>query len=161
MTEKQAGGARPSFDDVPPARRRNMAAIGAKNTKPERRVRSLLHRLGYRFRLHRSDLPGRPDIVLPGRRVAVFVHGCFWHCHGCSRSVLPRTRAEWWETKLNRNVERDGQNQRDLSERGWTSLIVWECELRDEAALAAKLNRTLQCSGSPGAPDVLGPGLRS
>lgn len=149
---------RPAFDDVAPARRRNMAAIRGKNTKPELRARSLLHRAGYRFRLHRTDLPGRPDIVLPGRRVVIVVHGCFWHRHGCSRSTLPRTRGDWWEAKLNRNVERDRQNQQDLEALGWRMVVVWECELRNEAALLARLDTELRGSCSPTLPDVLGKG---
>lgn len=124
-----------------------MAAIKGRNTHPELRVRRLLHRLGYRFRLHRRDLPGTPDIILPGRRVAIFVHGCFWHRHGCSNSVLPRTRTEWWEAKLNRTVERDAQNIASLEELSWNVLVLWECMLGDEADLQARLSAAL---GAPG-----------
>jgi DNA mismatch endonuclease Vsr len=138
---------RPNFHDVPAARRRNMAAIKGRDTRPELRVRRLLHRLGYRFRLHRRDLPGTPDIVLPGRHVVIFVHGCFWHRHGCKKSVLPRTRKEWWEGKLNRTVERDTQNTAALEKLGWNILVVWECTLGDEDDLQAKLRVAL---GPPG-----------
>lgn len=155
MRSRRSAELRPVFDDVTPARRRNMAAIKGRNTKPEIRVRSLLHRAGYRFRLHRADLAGCPDIVLPGRRTAIFVHGCFWHRHGCANSVLPRTRVDWWEAKLNRNVERDQQNQKTLTDLGWTPLIVWECQLSDEAGLMKRLEAELQCSVSRVESDVL------
>lgn len=130
---------RPDFGDVPSQRRRNMAAIKGRNTRPEQLVRSLLHQLGYRFRLHRRDLPGRPDVVLPGRRKVLLIHGCFWHRHGCRNSVLPKTRREWWEAKLRRNVVRDRQNLADLSALGWTALVLWECELVDRQALIHRI----------------------
>jgi DNA mismatch endonuclease (patch repair protein) len=120
-----------------------MAAIKGTNTAPERAVRSLLHRLGYRFRLHRRDLPGRPDIVLPRLKIAIFVHGCFWHRHNCANSVLPRTRAEWWEAKLNRTVERDRQQASALTALGWNVVILWECMLDDETSLRATLEEVL------------------
>jgi DNA mismatch endonuclease Vsr len=122
---------RPAFDDVPPARRRNLAAVGAKDTVPEMTVRRLLHRMGHRFRLHRRDLPGTPDIVLPGRRKIVEVRGCFWHHHpdpACRNAVLPRTRAAWWAAKLARTVERDARNRAALEALGWSVLVLWECE---------------------------------
>ncbi len=146
---------RPTFANVSAARRRNMAAIKGRDTRPEMLVRSLLHRLGYRFRLHHRDLPGRPDIVLPGRRIAIFVHGCFWHRHGCTNSVLPRTRAEWWSAKLARNVERDAKNMVSLRALGWNPLVVWECELRDEDVLCSRLIAVLGVSGSRAKVDVL------
>ena len=124
-----------------------MAAIKGRDTRPELLVRRLLHKLGYRFRLHQRELPGTPDIVLPGRRVVIFVHGCFWHRHGCSNSVLPRTRTEWWEAKLDRTVERDAQNIAALEELGWDVLVLWECLLGDEPDLQSKLSVAL---GPPG-----------
>lgn len=120
-----------------------MAAIRAKNTRPEIAVRRFLHRAGYRFRLHRADLPGRPDIVLPKHRVAVFVHGCFWHWHGCQFSVWPKTRAAFWRNKLLGNVERDRRHMAELKKLGWRAIVIWECELTPKA-LERKLLRSLQ-----------------
>src|SRR3954454_10796159 len=134
--------ARPAFDDVPPARRRNLAAVAAKDTAPEMRVRRLLHAMGYRFRLHRRDLPGTPDIVLAGRRAIIDVRGCFWHRHpdpACRNAVLPKVRADWWAAKLARNVARDDRNLAALREAGWTVLVLWECETKDLAALSGRL----------------------
>lgn len=121
-----------------------MSRIRGKDTRPEIAVRSLLHRMGLRFRLHRRDLPGSPDIVLPGRGPVVFVHGCFWHRHrGCKGTTVPKTRVEFWEAKFARNVERDARNRRDLRRLGWRSLVVWECELKDMAKLERRLVRLL------------------
>ncbi|MBY4631588.1 very short patch repair endonuclease [Rhizobium croatiense] len=142
---------RPDFADVPESRRRNMSAIRPRHTKPEHIVRQLLHRLGYRFRLHRKDLPGHPDIVFPGRWKVIFVHGCFWHRHGCGNSVLPRTRREWWEAKLHRNVERDEAALAGLRKLGWSPLVIWECEIGDKEALAQVLHKHL---GPPGSRTV-------
>ncbi len=112
-------------------RSRNMAAIKSKNTKPELVVRRSLHAMGYRFRLHKRDLPGKPDIVLPKYKIALFVHGCFWHRHeGCKYSTIPKTRTEFWIEKFRDNVERDKLNQAKLISMGWTPLIVWECETK-------------------------------
>ncbi|TIP49790.1 MAG: DNA mismatch endonuclease Vsr [Mesorhizobium sp.] len=140
---------RPNFADVTESRRRNMSAIGPKDTKPEQIVRQLLHRQGYRFLLHRKDLPGRPDIVFPGRRKVIFVHGCFWHRHGCRNSVLPRTRREWWGAKLDRNVERDEAALARLKELGWSPLVIWECEVGDRESLTQLLQKHLGPPGSP------------
>jgi DNA mismatch endonuclease Vsr len=140
---------RPSFEDVPEARRRNMSAIRGRDTKPELRVRRLLHALGYRFRLHRRDLPGRPDIVFPGRRKVIFVHGCFWHRHGCRNAVLPRARRDWWESKLSRNVERDAGNVAALEFLDWTVLTIWECETKADSDLVEIVQRFLGPPGSP------------
>jgi DNA mismatch endonuclease Vsr len=137
---------RPKFDDVPLARRRNLAAVGPKNTVPELTVRRLLHGMGYRFRLHRRDLPGTPDIVLAGRRKIIEVRGCFWHRHpdpACRNAVLPKVRAEWWEAKLARNVERDERNLAALRDAGWSVLVLWECEAKHETKLAALLRSFL------------------
>lgn len=117
-----------------------MAAIRGRDTIPERRVRSLLHRLGYRFRLHRRDLPGSPDIVLPRHQTVVFVHGCFWHRHpGCRYTTTPRTRSAFWDAKFRQNVERDARQQAELQNAGWSVMVVWECEIRNTQSLTARL----------------------
>jgi DNA mismatch endonuclease (patch repair protein) len=135
------------FDDVEPLRRRIMSAVGQRDTKPEMLVRRLLHSMNYRYRLHRKDLPGRPDIVFGRRRKAIFVHGCFWHRHpGCSKASSPKTRAAFWAEKFDRNVERDQQVERRLANMGWQSLVVWECETRTPDALSLKLQAFLEGS---------------
>lgn len=142
---------RPDFTDVPEARRRNLSAVKGRDTKPELIVRRLLHALGYRYRLQRRDLPGRPDIVFPGRRAVIDIRGCFWHRHpdpACRNAVLPRTRADWWAAKLARNVERDAANQAALEVAGWRVLVIWECETGcDREALTGRL---LEFLGPPG-----------
>ena len=125
-----------------------MARVKNKNTKPEEQVRSLLHRMGYRFRLHRTDLPGSPDIVLPRHRKIVFVHGCFWHSHDCPRGKRPSTRIDFWNEKLDRNVERDRESRRALEAMGWTVLIVWSCELKKPHGVIEKLNSFMTEDGS-------------
>lgn len=130
------------------ARSRVMRAVKGKDTRPEKAVRSLLHALGYRFRLHRRDLPGSPDIVLPGRQAAIFVHGCFWHGHDCARGDRPpRDNAEYWRRKRAGNVARDAKRQAELMALGWRVLVVWECEMRDAAALAGRLRAFLGRTG--------------
>lgn len=124
--------------DVVPAhvRSRMMSGIQGKGTKPELIVRRMLFASGYRFRLHCKDLPGSPDIVMPGRRVAIFVHGCFWHAHqGCKYAKTPSTRTEFWTGKLQGNVDRDRRTADKLAEMGWRVLKVWECSTRDPAAV--------------------------
>lgn len=112
-----------------------MSAIRAKNTKPEMLVRKALFASGYRFRLHRKDLPGNPDVVLPGRKVAVFVHGCFWHAHDhCHLAKMPSTRPDFWQQKLEGNRQRDGRKTTELLAQGWRVLVVWECFLRKKTA---------------------------
>lgn len=114
---------------IPAERSRNMSAIKGSNTKPELVVRRRLHAAGYRFRLHRKDLPGRPDIVLPMYRLAIFVHGCFWHKHNCRFFQWPRTRAAFWQGKILANVARDRRSVRALRALGWRVLVVWECRV--------------------------------
>lgn len=122
-----------------------MAAIKGKNTQPELALRRFLHALGYRFRLHRKDLPGKPDIVMPRLRTCIFVHGCFWHRHaGCQYATTPKTRCEFWEGKFARNIERDFENVRALEALGWKVMIVWECEIRQGAEHLAGLLKALQ-----------------
>lgn len=117
-----------------------MGAIRGKNTKPELVVRSLLHRLGFRFRLHRADLPSRPDIVLPKYEIAILVHGCFWHMHSCKYGqVTPKTNAGFWRKKRLGNVARDARNHALLTAAGFRTAIVWECETRDPVALGRRL----------------------
>ena len=114
-------------------RSRNMSAIKSKNTKPEIKVRKVLHSMGYRFRLHSKDLPGSPDIVLPKYKTVIFVHGCFWHRHhNCKYASTPKTRQEFWNKKFNENINRDKINQENLSSKGWKIIIVWECEIKDK-----------------------------
>jgi DNA mismatch endonuclease (patch repair protein) len=130
-----------------------MAAVKGKNTQPELRVRKLLHRLGYRFRLHASKLPGKPDIVLARHRLAVFVHGCFWHRHaGCPKASMPAARREFWSEKFSRTVERDSEALRKLSDAGWSTLVIWECETCDESGLRDRLLSILRRSDVSGAP---------
>ena len=117
-----------------------MSRVRNRNTVPEVRVRSLLHRMGYRFRLHRQGLPGSPDIVFPRHKKVIFVHGCFWHGHpDCKRSKRPTTNTEFWTTKIDRNIARDIAVQNDLAVIGWSYLIVWQCETLDVEQLDARL----------------------
>lgn len=119
---------------IEPARSALMSRVRGGNTTPELVVRRIVHALGYRFRLHRRDLPGTPDIVLPRSRKIIFVHGCFWHRHpGCSRATTPRTRTAFWQRKFERNVERDRRNIAELQTLGWKILVVWECETCDRS----------------------------
>lgn len=116
-----------------------MQAVKSKNTKPELTVRRCLFALGYRYRLHRKDLPGSPDIAFIGRRKAIFVHGCFWHGHGCPKGQLPKSRLGYWQPKLEKNTERDRTKKEQLESRGWNVLVVWQCELTDTEALKERL----------------------
>ena len=128
------------MDIVSPAvRSRMMGGIKGTNTRPERIVRSVAHRLGLRFRLHRADLPGRPDVVFPRHRIVVFVHGCFWHRHDCGLAADPNTRPEFWAKKFQGNVRRDAATKQHLEEAGWRVVVIWECETRKEADLAGRL----------------------
>ncbi|MAX23605.1 MAG: very short patch repair endonuclease [Phycisphaeraceae bacterium] len=115
----------------PEERSRIMRTVRWKNTKPEVSVRRMLHGMGFRFRLHRRDLPGRPDIVLPRYRTVIFVNGCFWHQHsGCRKATIPQNNRAFWEKKLMRTIERDAENRQKLTDCGWTVITVWECEIK-------------------------------
>jgi DNA mismatch endonuclease (patch repair protein) len=121
-----------------------MSRIRGRDTGPERTVRSMLHRLGYRFRLHRAELPGHPDIILPRYRAIVFVHGCFWHRHnGCRFAYTPKSRASFWLKKLEGNVSRDKMTKRNLAKLGWKVITVWECDIHKPNKLAQRLDRLL------------------
>ena len=124
----------------PEARSALMGKVRSKNTAPERLVRSVLHRMGYRFRIHQRTMPGTPDIVLRRHRTAIFVHGCFWHGHeGCRRSRLPQTRRDFWEAKINRNIARDSDAVAELERLGFRVLVLWECGLKDVESVRAAL----------------------
>ena len=117
-----------------------MSRIRSGDTKPERIVRSLLHGRGFRFRLHKKDLPGKPDIVLPKYKTVNFVHGCFWHRHkGCKHASVPKTRQDFWQTKFNSNIARDKKVQKQLNSTGWKIVTIWECELSEIETLINKL----------------------
>ena len=121
-------------------RSRNMSAIKSKNTKPEIAVRKLLHSMGYRFRLHRKDLPGSPDIVLPKYKKVIFVHGCFWHRHkNCKYASIPKTRQEFWNKKFKTNIERDLEIQDKIKNLDWRSVVIWECETKNMENLRDKI----------------------
>ncbi|MEQ1890156.1 MAG: very short patch repair endonuclease [Alphaproteobacteria bacterium] len=119
-----------------PVRRRTMQAVKGKDTKPEMAVRRLTHAMGYRYRLHRKDLPGKPDLVFPSRRKIIFVHGCFWHGHDCHRGArIPVTNRDYWRAKIERNRARDIKARSALSNAGWDVLTIWECKIGEPAAL--------------------------
>lgn len=122
----------------------NMSRIGARDTGPELVVRRTAHRMGLRFRLYRKDLPGTPDLVFPKHRLAVFVHGCYWHRHdGCRFTYFPKSRVEFWTNKFKQNVERDSRNQSLLREMDWRILVIWECETRDVKIVEDRLRECL------------------
>ena len=125
-----------------------MRQVKAKGTSPELKVRKLLWGMGLRYRLHRKDLPGAPDIVLPSRKLAVLVHGCFWHGHDCARGArVPKQNRPYWTQKIERNRQRDARTQAELVAKGWTPLVVWECDLKDPAALKARLQAAVGRAG--------------
>ena len=131
---------------TPEERSINMSRIQSKDTAPEMIVRKLIFSKGYRYRLHRKDLPGKPDIVMPSKKKIVFVHGCFWHQHSdpqCKIARMPKTRTEYWIPKLKRNTERDIDHKKLLHSQGWRVLVVWECETYDFEKLSSKLDRFL------------------
>lgn len=128
----------------PDIRSRNMAKIRGKNTSFELQVRQLIWRLGYRYRLHYRNLPGTPDLVFPGRRKVIFVHGCYWHRHDCpAGQQIPKTRVEFWTTKLARNAERDKEVQEALRKEGWDIFIVWGCQLKQTEQLESDIRKFL------------------
>ncbi|MGA8028755.1 MAG: DNA mismatch endonuclease Vsr [Bryobacteraceae bacterium] len=127
----------------------NMRAIRSKDMLPELRVRSLIHRLGYRFRLHRKDLPGKPDLVFAPRRKVVFVHGCFWHSHDCAIAHVPKSNRDYWQPKLQRTTNRDKRNVEALQAKGWQVLVIWECEVRDGGTLKKRIKQFLGVRPSP------------
>lgn len=125
-------------------RSRLMAKVKPKNTQPEIVVRRVAHRMGFRFRLHKKDLPGSPDLVFPSLRKVIFVHGCFWHRHrNCRLATTPKSNNEFWEAKFEANTSRDRRNQRQLIKAGWDVLTIWQCESKDEARLVEILSRFL------------------
>ena len=139
-------------------RSKRMALVRATDTKPEMRVRKLVHSLGYRYRLHARDLPGRPDLVLRRRRKVIFVHGCFWHQHNCQMgSRMPKTRIGFWREKLEGNKKRDAENERQLKKDGWSVLVIWECQTKP-SRLESLASRIISFLGSPATlvPEVLG-----
>ena len=129
---------------TPQERSIRMAAVRTKDTGPERLVRSIAHRLGYRFRLHRRDLPGQPDLVFPRLHKVIFVHGCFWHRHSCRAGrAVPKTRTQFWIDKFEYNRSRDARNLRRIRRGGWDALVVWECETKDRGRLERRLQAFL------------------
>jgi DNA mismatch endonuclease (patch repair protein) len=125
-------------------RSRNMSRVKGRDTKPELLVRSIVHRLGYRFRLHGKKLPGRPDVVLARHRKVIFVHGCFWHGHtGCRRAARPSSNREFWDKKIEGNIARDAANIRALRQAGWKALVIWQCAMKDRERLENTLAKFL------------------
>jgi DNA mismatch endonuclease (patch repair protein) len=121
-----------------------MQAVKSKNTAPELLIRSLTHQMGFRFRLHGKDLPGKPDLVFPGKRKTIFVHGCFWHGHDCARgSRVPKNNRDYWTKKIARNQKRDRAACAALTSSGWRTFVVWECDLGNEKALKADIRKFL------------------
>lgn len=137
------------MDTISKAKRSwNMSRIRGKDTSPEKLVRSALHQMGFRFSLHRADLPGKPDIVLPKYQTVVFVHGCFWHQHkGCKRCSIPKSNAEYWRSKLQRNVKRFIDVSKQLSAKGWRIIVVWECKTKNPGKLKKNLAKKIRSKG--------------
>jgi DNA mismatch endonuclease (patch repair protein) len=130
------------------ARSERMSRVRSKDTKPELKVRRLVHSMGFRYRLHRTDLPGKPDLVFASRKKVIFVHGCFWHRHGarCPLTRLPKSKLDFWQPKLEQNRERDRKNVRELRIAGWKIFTVWECELGRPERLARRIMKFLEPS---------------
>ena len=121
-----------------------MAAVRSKDTTPEMKVRRLVHSMGYRYKLHSSNLPGKPDLVFISQKKVIFVHGCFWHGHnGCSKSRLPKTRVDFWQPKIENNVRRDRRVKQALNRKGWNYLTIWQCQLKDLKKTAVRLRAFL------------------
>jgi len=135
----------PRFDPLRPAERsERMSRIRNIDTKPELIVRHLVYGMGYRYRLHAKDLPGNPDLVFRRIKKVIFVHGCFWHQHGCRQYRMPKTKVGFWGPKLARNVTRDAQAQRELRKLGWRTLTIWECQLKTTASVRGRIKRFLE-----------------
>lgn len=133
------------MNETPKNRSRIMRQVKGQDTKPEMMARRLIHAMGYRYRLHRKDLPGKPDLVFAGRRKIIFVHGCFWHGHACKRGDrTPKINRAYWEKKIKGNVKRDGLHQSSLRRLGWDILIIWECQMKNRNALARRLGLFLE-----------------
>lgn len=129
---------------VDPERSQIMRAVKSHDTAPEMTVRRLVHAMGYRYRLHRKDLPGKPDITFQSRHKVIFVHGCFWHGHECKRGArIPKTNREYWETKIARNRKRDHRHDEELTRAGWRVLVVWECQIKEPQAVAGQIKSFL------------------
>lgn len=128
---------------TPKQRSAQMAKVRSRDTKPEMLVRRLVHRMGYRYRLHRRDLPGKPDLVFGTRKKVIFVHGCFWHGHDCSLGRIPKSRVDFWETKIRTNRSRDEAHLAKLEELGWKSLVIWECQLKKVEELESRIREFL------------------
>jgi len=144
--QRRSHGARPErmVDNLSPVERSSlMRRVRGKDTKPEIAVRRVAHALGYRFRLHRRDLPGSPDIVFPKLRKAIFVHGCYWHRHDCKKATVPKSNVSFWQNKFEANIERDRRNLVSLSEMGWLTMIVWQCETEKEENIAEMISNFL------------------
>lgn len=133
------------MDVVSPRKRSEMMSrIRSRDTSPEIKVRRIAHAMGLRFRLHRRDLPGSPDVVFPGRRVVLFVHGCFWHRHpGCHSAAVPKTRTEFWDTKFQNNVARDRRVSEQLAKLGWRVAVIWECEVNNVETVRRRIQEAL------------------
>jgi DNA mismatch endonuclease (patch repair protein) len=125
-----------------------MRSVRRKNTAPEMIVRQLLYAAGYRYRLHVRNLPGSPDVVFRRRKKAIFVHGCFWHSHGCRHSLRPRSREDYWQAKFERNKRRDEQNLSNLVDLGWDAMTIWECETKDRSGLLARMRTFLDAGAT-------------
>ena len=129
---------------VDPERSRIMRAVKSRDTAPEMTVRRLVYSMGYRYRLHRKDLPGKPDLAFKSRRKVIFIHGCFWHGHDCKRGArVPKNNREYWETKIARNRERDKQHDEDLKREGWRVFVVWECQISEPEAVTERIKSFL------------------
>ena len=135
----------------PDIRSRIMGRVRGKNTRPEMQVRRLVTRMGFRYRLHRRGLAGKPDLAFPGRRKVIFVHGCFWHQHDCARGTRPASNRDFWNNKLDRTVQRDNDNISALEESGWSVLVVWECETKDLERLEDRMKEFLE-TAEPSSP---------
>lgn len=133
---------------TPEERSKRMSLIRSKDSSPEMKLRSLVHKMGFRYRLHVKDLPGTPDLVFPSRRAVIFMHGCFWHRHeGCKLARLPKSKLDFWKPKLEENRKRDIRNQNQLKELGWRVLVVWECEMSNHELVSEKVREFLQEKG--------------